>query len=123
HERLEQEAELLAGGTRSLARRQQLGEDAAELRDRGMAQSPVARQIAETRAERIGPGPERQDLLRLMAGAEGDAQTPPRRLLAELLQQPCLADSGLAGDQDDAAAEVEHRVEGGTQPLRFRGAP
>ena len=82
----------------------QLGKQARELPSPSAAQASEKVDVADhtAGAERLDPRAEGQALRHVVAAAEEHTGAPPRRVLRQLLEQPRLADAGLAGDDDDA---------------------
>lgn len=104
-----------------VGRGQELGKKRRELRARGSTET-LANGCVECCAaapERLDPRPEGQRLLGLVAAAERQPAGVERVARRELLDQPALADSRLAGDQHHVAPGVEHARERLAQALEL----
>ena len=74
-------------------------------------------ELAESRAQRLHPGPVGRGAARLPAAAHQDAGAPPSGVRRHLLGQAALADSRLAGEQEEAGAPGVRRLD----PRQQRG--
>ena len=72
------------------------------------------------RAGGVEPGAEGQDLLRLVAPPDGDVPTTARSLRHQLLDEPALADAGLAEHDDHLRPARPCRIEGPHERVRLR---
>ena len=70
-------------------------------------------------AQGFDPGPERQGPLGLVAAAERHPERTHGLTRRELLDQPALPDPGLAGDQHDVPAVVEHARDRARQAVQL----
>ena len=79
------------------------------------ARSAVGLAVAHVGAQRLHPRPVGGRAARLPAAADEHARAARASLRAQLLGEPALADAGLAGEQEQAAAAGERVVEAGEQ--------
>ena len=113
-----QETDRLLGGGGDLARR------VAQLRpEEGKPVPPDGAQLlacgdlthAPVHTQRVDPRAERQNPLRLVGAAQDGASSQPGRLDRQGLHEPCLADAGLAHEEDCTPALPPGRRQGRAQ--------
>src|SRR5437762_583069 len=94
-----------AGGDRQPLRLE-LREEPREFRQARLSQAFQGSWVGEgdVMPQRLGPRPERQDLLALVRAPEHDPAAAAAGFGGQLRQQPALADAGLTDDGNDSAA-------------------
>jgi hypothetical protein len=83
----------------------------------------VLRELVDQRAQDPGPGPERRGAASGVAATPRDHHVPPGGLRRQLLDQPGLADAGLAADHRDAPAAGHDLAQVGPQRVHLRTSP
>ena len=79
--------------------------------------------IADVGAKCLNPRPVRRSSSSLPAAPDEDLCTSSSRVAAQLVGEPALADTGLAGEQEEATLSGEGLVETGAQLTQLRVTP